>query len=127
MVCKCILYLKREFINDELHDEILSALLRPHFDFTRLDPTPISDVGLELLKCGYVLAAYAVLLVRLRKKGTGMLEYFRTAYSKFKIKFGETELYWYLSDGHPCTGHVPPAPPIIRTEYPIVRSFGKTG
>jgi hypothetical protein len=101
VVTKCLLYLKREHLNDDYHDELLYALLKPHFQMDRLDPTPTDDVGSQLLRSGYFLAAYVLLLIRLRKSGMDLLEYFRGSLARQRLSHGETELTWYL--GPECT------------------------
>lgn len=96
MITKCLLYLKREHLNDDYHDELLHALLKPHFHLHRLDPTPIDEVGTQLIRSGYFLAAYVLLLLRLRKSGTDLLEYFRGSLAQQRLSHGEAELKWYL-------------------------------
>ncbi len=64
------------------------ALFKHHFNLQKLDPTPTTDIGEELLRCGYFLAAYTILLVRLRGKGKDLIDYFQITYSKYKISFG---------------------------------------
>jgi hypothetical protein len=96
VVTKCLLYLKREHLNDDYHDELMHALLKQHLSMERLDPTPTDDVGQQLLRSGYFLAAYALLLLRLRGSGTDLLDYFRMAFAKRRVSYGETELKYYL-------------------------------
>jgi hypothetical protein len=95
-VTKCLLYLKREHLNDDYHDEILHALIKPHFRMDRLDPTPTDDLGLQLTRSGYFLAAYVLLLIRLRKSGNDLLQYFRESLARQRLSHGEAELTWYL-------------------------------
>lgn len=93
---KCLLYLKREHLNDDYHDELLHALIKPHFRMDRLDPTPTDDVGEQLTRSGYFLAAYVLLLIRLRKSSKDLLEYFRESLARRRLSHGEAELKWYL-------------------------------
>lgn len=64
----------------------------------RLDPTPHTDTGKQLIRCGYFLAAYAVLLIRLRNSGKDLLDYFKATFSRLRVGMGESELRWYLSE-----------------------------
>ena len=88
MVTKCILYLKREHLNDDCHDEIMHSLLKQHFQMERLDPTPTSEVGKQLIRNGYFLAAYVLLLLRLRTNGRDLLQYFRGAFARQRVRYG---------------------------------------
>jgi hypothetical protein len=106
LVTKSLLYLKRESLNDEYHDEIMFALFKTHFDMKKLDPTPVTDIGSQLLRCGYFLAAYAILLIRLRGKGKDLIDYFQIIYSKYKVSYGEAELRWYLSGEYSLTSQI---------------------
>jgi hypothetical protein len=45
-----------------------------------LDPSPKTEIGKSLLSCGYFLAAYAILLARLRKKGKALIDYFSVVF-----------------------------------------------
>lgn len=86
----------------------MAALLGRHLDLQRLDPTPISDIGKEVIKCGYVLAAYAVMVVQMRGRGGGkeLIAYFRDALGKLRISFGESEMRWYLSEEYIIVGEM---------------------
>jgi hypothetical protein len=88
IVTKCLLYLKREELNDDYHDELMHALLKQHLQMDKLDPTPASELGKQLIRCGYFLAAYVLLLLRLRSSGKPLLEYFRLTFTKYRLSCG---------------------------------------
>ncbi len=91
MTTKCLLYLKRERegLNTDWHDELMGHMLGHNFNMARVDPAPRNELGLRLIENGYVLAAYAVLMSRIRHSSM-MLKYYIRLFSDFKITVGKT-------------------------------------
>lgn len=58
-----------------------------YFDLTKLDPKPINQMGRKIIKNGYFLAAYVLLITRL-KDSPVYLKYFREVLSHYEITIG---------------------------------------